>query len=245
MKKITLILIILISTLSCKDKSKKKIDSTRIEPKVKFEKLDSENENNFKNNELKFEQFRSAENDELNKLSIDFDNYKLIINGYSTFNDNFIIDKDTLIFDEELGFNFENRLIEIQPKNKLDKFELFIALENNLTVYVGEKQFQELKNWKKIEQYEKLIDSSNFFFKTSNYNRKIKEQKLESDFDKIKREVLKLKGEYITDEINKADSINKLPIEFWISRVFLKIIRTNSNGEKEQLVIINNSSWGC
>ncbi|SHI95332.1 hypothetical protein [Algibacter luteus] len=245
MKKITLILIILISTLSCKDKSEKKIDSTKIEPKVKFEKLDSEDENNFKNNELKFEQFRSAENDELNKLSIDFDNYKLIINGYSTFNDNFIIDKDTLIFDEELGFNFENRLIEIQPKNKFDKFELFIALENNLTVYVGEKQFQELKNWKKIEQYEKLKDSSNFFFKTSNYNRKIKEQKLESDFEKIKREVLKLKGEYITEEINKADSINKLPIEFWISRVFLKIIRTKENGEKEQLVIINNSSWGC
>jgi len=245
MKKISFILIILISTLSCKDKVEKKIDSTKIEPKTKFENLDSEKKTDLKDNELKFEQFRSVENDELNKLSIDFDNYKLIINGYSTFSDNFFIDKDTIILDEELGFNFENRLIEIQPKNELDKFELFIALENNLTVYVGEKQFQELKNWKKIEQYEKLKDSSVFFFKTSNYKRKIKEQKLESDFDKIKSEVLKLKGEYITEEINHADSIKKLPIEFWISRVFLKIIRTNENGEKEQVVLINNSSWGC
>ena len=245
MKKILLILIILISTLSCKDKSEKKIDSTKIEPKVKFEKLDSENKTDLKDDELKFEQFRTVENDELNKLSIDFDKFKLIINGYSTFNDNVFIDKDTIILDEELGFNFENKLIEIQPKNELDKFELFIALENNLTVYVGEKQFQELKNWKKIEQYEKLKDSSDFFFKTSNYNRKTKEKKLESDFEKIKSEVLKLKGEYITEEINRANSINKLPIEFWISRVFLKIIRTNENGEKEQIVLINNSSWGC
>ena len=245
MKKITFILIILISTLSCKDQVKKKVDSNKIEPKVEVKNLEAEKKTILKNGELKFELFRSIENDELSKFSVDFDNFKLIINGYSIFNNYVFIDNDTLILDEELGYNLENRLIEIQPKNKSDKFELFMALENNLTVYVGEKQFQELKNWKKIEQYERLKDSSDYFFKTSNYNRKTKEKKLESDFEKIKSEVLKLKGEYITEEISRANSINKLPIEFWISRVFLKIIRTNENGEKEQIVLINNSSWGC
>jgi hypothetical protein len=242
MKKITFILIILISTLSCENNNKKKLHSTEISSE---EKVNTTKKTELKNDALKFEQYRSTENDELNKLSIEFDEFRLIINNYSTFDDSIFIEKDTLILDEELGFSFENRLIEIQPKNKLDKFELSIALENNLTVYVGEKQFEDLENWKKIGQYEKLKDSSKFYFRLPYYNREQKEQKLNKDFDKIKNEVLKIEGDYITEEIKNVESINKLPIEFWISRALLQIIRTDENGEMEKIILINNSSWGC
>lgn len=195
--------------------------------------------------ETKLKQGIPDEHQENPVLDVELEEYSVIINDYSAWDIIFSKNKDTIVLKEELGFNFENKLIEIKPKNKSDKFEVFIALENNLTVYVGEKDYQDLNQWKKVEDYHKLKDSTLYFFRTVNYERKKREQKLEPDFNKIKTKVLGLKGEYITERLIEADSLNKLPIELWISRAFLKIIRTSVDGEKEEIILINNSTWGC
>ncbi len=251
MKKTILIFIILFSILSCKKTAVEKKISTIVEKESETKKITESIESEIIvdkqkiDDELKFDRKVSEDDDDLNILTIDFKNYKLAINGYTSYDTKFEIKNDTLNINESLGFNLEERLLEIIPNNKSDVFEVYIANEQNLTVYIGEKQFQELKGWKKIEQYKKLNDSLDIYYKTPSYNRQSKEKKIHLDFEKIKTEVLKMKGEYITEKLSQAESYNELPIEFWISRVFIKIIRTDIDGNKEEKILINNSSWGC
>ncbi len=245
MKKTILISIIVSSLASCNDTSRKKIVLNI--PNAQENNKITENTINLitEENKTKIIEIESNENAVPKSFEIELDNYSIIINDYLARNTVISEHNDTIILDEEMGFNLNEKLIEIRPKNKSDKFAISVALENNLTVYVGEKQFEDLKKWKKINSYAKLNDSLNYFFTTKSYDRDVKEKNLETSFEDIKKETLKIKGEYITKELETAKSLKNLPIEFWISRVYIKIIRITEEGVKDEILIINNSSWGC
>ena len=243
MKKILLISIIVASFISCKDTSQKKIESNVSNAQEDNRSTDSAI--NLITEETKIIEIESNESAAPKGFEIELENYSIIINDYSALNTVFLENNDTIILDEEMGFNLNEKLIEIKPKNKSDQFSISVAIENNLTVYVGEKQFKDLKRWKKIGNYTELNDSLNYFFTTKPYDREMKEQNLETSFEDIKKEMFKLKGEYITKELETAKSLKNLPIELWISRVYIRITRTTDKGVKDEILIINNSSWGC
>ncbi len=245
MKKIILISIIVSSLASCNDTSSKKIELNI--PNAQENNKITENTINLITEETKTKsiEIESNENASPKNFAIELENYSIIINDYLALNTVISEHNDTITLDEEMGFNLNEKRIEIKPKNISDKFTISVALENNLTVYVGEKQFEDLKEWKRIGSYTELNDSLNYFFTTKPYDREAKEKNLETSFDDIKKETLKLKGEYITKELETVKSLKNLPIEFWISRVYIKIIRTTEEGVKDEILIINNSSWGC
>jgi len=243
MKKIILISIIASSLVSCNDTSRKKVASniSNAQGNTKI----TENTIKLITEETKTKGIESNESAAPENFEIELENYSIIINDYSALNTIFLENNDTIILDEEMGFNLNEKLIEIKPKNKSDRFSVSVALENNLTVYVGEKQFKDLKKWKKIGRYTELNDSLNYFFTTKSYDREVKEKNLETSFEDIKKETLKLKGEYITKELETVKSLKKLPVEFWISRVYIRITRTTDKGVEDEILIVNNSSWGC
>ena len=68
---------------------------------------------------------------------------------------------------------------------------------------------------------------------------------LAKDFQKIKAAVMKLKGEYITESLDSVTNVKNLPVELWVRRVIIKIIRIKSKGTSEAYYIIAVSPWGC
>jgi len=181
------------------------------------------------------------------KLMIDLEEYSIIINEYTTINSKYSINKDTVVIAEKLGYTFENKLVQIKPKVNTDKYDVFMALEGKVTVFTGENEMieQDLRGWVKIEDYQRLKLNTSLSFNTIAYNVDIKKKKLKEYVNELKKELLKIEGVYSKDEIIKAKTLDELPVEYWISRSFLKIIRTPIKGEKEEIIIINHSSLGC
>ncbi len=189
-------------------------------------------------------ELRKVEEKEIVKTVIDFGEYELIIHDLESNIDNDLKTQDTIEINKKMGNNFENILIEIKPTNKFDSFQLFIARESRLIAYVDEKDIRELSQWNKLSTYKEIIDSNNYFFRIRNNGIKTRNLELELEFDSIKSVVLKFDGEYIDDETQQADSLSDLFLELWMSRTFIKIIRSNG-GEQEQKLFVSNSSWGC
>ena len=153
--------------------------------------------------------------------------------------------EDTVRLETQVGENLDSKLIQIIPKDNSDKFKVYVALERNLTASIGEKQSEDLADWKTIEDYKELKDSSDKYFRTIQFHQKEKEMELAKDFQKIKAAVMKLKGEYITESLDSVTNVKNLPVELWVRRVIIKIIRINIKGTSDAYYIIAVSPWGC
>jgi hypothetical protein len=142
--------------------------------------------------------------------------------------------------------NFENKLLQIVPGDSADTFEVFSALGQTLTVSLGEEEgFKHLSRWGKIGKYNSITDSATYFFRTPLHYRHEKEKELRKEFNEIKAEVLKLKGESIAKSLDTVTVLNHLPVELWISREIIKIVRAGENGIKETKYIIVRNHYGC
>jgi hypothetical protein len=147
-------------------------------------------------------EFSKSLND-FHTLTIDFDSYKLKINDYNNFHKKLYLKNDTLKLDEGITYNLSNKLIEIISNNKKDKFEISVSHELVIRVSLGEKRIYDLENWTKITSYEMISDS--YIYRTPKYDiGKFRKNELKAKFETIKSEILKLKGEFITNELKKA-----------------------------------------
>jgi hypothetical protein len=183
--------------------------------------------------------------EEVPVTEVDLESYIVNLIGYAG-----IITKSNVdsIFLEASPYvmNFENKLIQIIPVDSSDTFEVFLAHGQTLTVSLGEEnRFKHLNLWDKIGKYNSIPDSATYFFRTPLHYRNEKEKELRKEFNEIKAEVLKLKGEYITKNLDTVTVLNHLPVELWINREIIKIVRTGENGIKETKYIIVRNHYGC
>ena len=101
----------------------------------------------------------------------------------------------------------------------------------SLTASLGEKQSEDLLDWKQFETYIELKGSNNYF-RVIQFHEREKFEQLNRDFKKIKTKILELRGEYVTKELDSVTSIAYLPVALWVSRVILKITRIKPNGTR-------------
>lgn len=182
----------------------------------------------------------------LNKVineEIEFDNFKVKLIDYS-YSGEPKRSGDTVHLETELGKNLENKLIQIIPIDKSDKFKVYVALERSLTASLGEKQSEDLLDWKQFETYIELKGSNNYF-RIIQFHEREKFEELNRDFKKIKTKIFELRGEYVTKELDSVTSIAYLPVALWVSRVILKITRIKPNGTRVTYYIDTVSPWGC
>ena len=182
-----------------------------------------------------------------NSVRINLGDFKVILLDYLCYNSEYLENykSDTIPLDEEVGFNLDSQLLRIVPKSNDDKFEVYVAFEQDLRVYVGEKQVIDLEKWHIQDSFVKIPDSAQYFFRLPSYNTKEKEQRLSNYFEQIKEDVLKIDGEYIDSTLDNVTDLNKLPIEFWISKVLIKIVYIDANSNQRTFLLKNQSSWGC
>ena len=81
--------------------------------------------------------------------SISFEDFEIIIHDFSAYREQ-EFQPDTLEIDNEIGKGLDRALIQIIPRNESDRFELSISSEQNLTVYVDEREFEDLSDWTRI-----------------------------------------------------------------------------------------------
>lgn len=236
MKKLFLLLFVTACLFGCKDNAPTE-DATTAEVQTE-EILEEEIEAESLENTVEEEEIESQI-----KSEIDFGYYKLIIYDYESYPSENSLSQDSIEINEEVGSNFENLWIEIIPNNPNDTFELYLARESKIMVYLDEETIETLPKWGKIYAFEKLSDSALFFRVGENIREEVRES-LKYDFEEIKSEVLQFEGEYINESVMQADSINDLPLSVWISSVYIKIIQTNS-GEQDEKILVSRGSWGC
>ncbi len=152
---------------------------------------------------------------------------------------------DTIQVRTEVGQDLDSKLLQIIPNNDSDRFKVFVAIEQSLTVSLGERQTKDLKDWKHLYSYVELSDSADNHFRTIPFQREEKEARLSFDFLKIKDKVLQHEGEYITTNLDSVTRVQGLPIELWISRVIIRIEQTRMNGTKINHYIDAISPYGC
>jgi hypothetical protein len=181
--------------------------------------------------------------DSIFKIEVPFDDFKVIFPNLAVYDEpkQFV---DTVEINVDIGYSFENCLMQIESFNKTNNYEVYLTLEQDLTLTKGENDFEDLLKWKKLINYGRLNDSSGFFH-LSKYNLDSLKNQLSKDFKSIKKNVLASKGAYITKGLDTVTTLNNLPVELWISKLIIKIIQTDAKGSKKTKYIINKATYGC
>ena len=154
--------------------------------------------------------------------------------------------EDTVFLECFLSVNLSSLDLKIIPLVKYERIVIEQKFENALTLNYGEQRRADLKKWWQIDNEWKYVEVlANFTFKTLPFNQKKRKNSLKGEFEEIKSEVLKYRGDFVTDEDTNATQLRNFPLEVWASNCFIRLTIEVTDGQKIYKYLIFKQLYGC
>ncbi len=182
------------------------------------------------------------------RLKINFDEFIITIDSLKAYPIASVneTEKDTISMGIELGETPEGKTIRIQHLQDYSKIQIFQKHENSITI-MNEGSHCDLVNWKHYKSSWKPLKSISKYrkFITHSYTEKDWKNFINVTIDDVKAEVKKSCGEDWSDLLKNAESLKDFHIGVSISKIYLRIVMTNLDGDKIEKIIAFEIPMGC
>lgn len=182
------------------------------------------------------------------RLKISFDEFIVTIDSLNAYQIESAIEteKDTITIGIELGETPEGKTIRVKHLQDYSKIQIFQKHENSISI-MNEGPHCDLVNWKHYTSSWKPLKSISKHknFKTNSYSKKEWNQFIDINLEKLKAEVKTSCGSDWSDLLKDTKSINDYPIGISISRIYLRIVMTDLDGDKIEKIIAFEIPMGC
>ena len=177
------------------------------------------------------------------RFKVNYDEFTVIIEGVS--DKNGMKDEINPDFDGVLFFKLnENETIEgntvsIKHHQEYRSIEVFQKHENSIAI-IDDKSHCDIINWQHYYSSWKPLKkvSSNNKFKALPISEKEASRFIDIDIEELKTVVNNACGESWGDAIKDIKSLNEYPIKVVISKVYLRILMTDIDGNKTEKILI-------
>ena len=182
------------------------------------------------------------------RLKISFDEFIVTLDSLNAYplEPAIEIQKDTIPMGIELGETLEGKTIRVQHLQDYSKIEIFQKHENSITI-MDEGPHCDLVNWKHYTSSWKPLKSTSKYgkFTTITYSEKDWNNFIPINIDDLKAEVKKSCGEGWSDLLQDVESLKDFHIGISISKIYLRIVMTDLNGDKIEKIIAFEIPMGC
>ena len=182
------------------------------------------------------------------RLKINFDEFIVTIDSLNAYHIESTneTEKDTISMGIELGETPEGKTIRVQHLQDYSKIQIFQKHENSITI-MDEGPHCDLVNWKHYKSSWKPLKSisKHHKFITNSYSEKDWNNFITVNIDDVKAEVKKSCGEGWSDLLKDTESLKDYHIGISISKIYLRIVMTDLDGDKIEKVIAFEIPMGC
>ncbi len=181
-----------------------------------------------------------------NNIKIQFQNFTIVIDSLEAFDQNNglkQIQKDTAIVYLEFGESIEGEKIKI-AQSKFTKVKIYQRFENSITIF-KEGPHCDLTEWKHYNSEWKIIKNDNNEFTAYKYTKKERKKGIKVSAEEFLEAVEKHCGAKWVQLLADKKNIGDYSVTSGISRIFLKIVLRQENGEKQIKIISFILPMGC
>ena len=182
------------------------------------------------------------------RLKVNFDEFIVTIDSLNAYplesaNES---EKDTISMGIELGETPEGKTIRLQHLQDYSKIQIFQKHENSITI-MNEGPHCDLVNWKNYTSSWKPLKSTSKHrkFTTISYSEKDWNNFITVNIDDVKAAVKKSCGEGWSDLLKNTESLKDFHIGVSISKIYLRIVMTDLDGDKIEKIIAFEIPMGC
>lgn len=153
-------------------------------------------------------------------------------------------DADTVSVDVELGDTPEGKTLLLKNKN-YKRVSIFQRFENSISI-TNEGPHCDLTEWKHFySNWEPIEQINRGTYKTLSYNETDWSKFINFSMEELKQEILDYCGSDWIKHVNDVKSIKDYPISVSTSRIFLKILITDSDDNITEKIIEFKIPMGC
>ena len=182
------------------------------------------------------------------RVKISFEEFVVIIDSLNAYplKETHQTEQDTVSMAIELGETPENKIIRVKHLQDYSKIEIFQKHENSITI-MDEGPHCDLINWKHYTSSWKPLKSISKYkkFKTNAYLKKDWNTFIDINLEDLKAAVKNTCGDRWANLIKDAQSISDYPIGISISKIYLRVIMTDLDGDKIEKIIAFEIPMGC
>ncbi len=182
------------------------------------------------------------------RLKIDFDEFIVTIDNLKIYpiETEHQTKNDTIFMTVELGETPENKMIQVKHLQDFSKIEVFQKHENSITI-MDEGPHCDLVNWKHYTSSWKPLRAitKHKKFKTNAYTEKEWNTFIDINLEDLKTAVKNACGDKWSNLIKNANSVETYPIGVSISKIYLRVVMTDLDGNKIEKVIAFEIPMGC
>lgn len=182
------------------------------------------------------------------RVKISFDEFVVIIDSLNAYplKETHQTEQDTVSMAIELGETPENKIIRVKHLQDYSKIEIFQKHENSITI-MDEGPHCDLVNWKHYSSSWKPLKSISKYkkFKTNAYLKKDWNTFIDINLEDLKAAVKNTCGDRWANLIKDAQSISDYPIGISISKIYLRVVMTDLDGDKIEKIIAFEVPMGC
>ena len=149
-------------------------------------------------------------------------------------------DFDTvLIYKLKENENLDNKIVRVKHHQEFRNIQVFQKHENSIAIS-DNNSLCDLINWQHYYSSWKPLKtiSSNYKFQSIPISEKEKSRFIDVNIQDLKAEVNETCGESWSAAIKNIQSVNEFPASITLSRVFLRIVMTDIEGNKIEKIII-------
>jgi len=154
----------------------------------------------------------------------------------TTFNSDF---NDILFYTLEPNETLENKVVIIKHHQDFRSIKVFQKHENSIAIS-DDKSHADIINWKHYYSSWKPLKTikNHLQFKTSNISKKEATKFIDVNLDSLKAVVKDACGTAWSDSIKNVKSLDDSPINIVVSKMYLRILMTDMNGEETEKILI-------
>jgi len=180
-----------------------------------------------------------------NSYSVDFDGIQLVmdINNWDEDGNDSKIHTDTAIIIVELEGNAERKLIKINNSTS-SSVEIFQRHENSVTIK-NEGPHCDMVNWKHYNSEWIKLEIKDNWILTNSYSEEDRSKFPEIDINDLIKEVSNQCGENWGALIKNIKSVNEYNSSVSISKIYLKLVMKDTDGNEKTKYVIFDIPMGC